>query len=128
MSSNLQWECVRKFNSFMVKRDGAFFSTEAGNLMNKHSYKFSGLIHQRVIRVEAAENGVALSRRVTKAGNKVAKAFCKPSVIKASVGYKNAAAKVGADLSNIYYRTDLISAAKARAAAIIKAKTNAKKH
>ncbi len=104
----------------MVKRDGAVFSTETGNLMNKHSYKFSGLIHPRVVRIEPAAKGVSLSRRVTKAGSKVAKAFSKPFVIKASLGAKNVAAKVGTDLTNTFYRMDLIEAAKARAVAIIK--------
>ena len=112
----------------MVKRDGAVFSTETGNLMNKHSFKFSGLVHPRVVRIESAANGVSLSRRGTKAGLKVAKAFSKPAVIKASLGGKNVAAKVAADLSNTFYRMDLIEAAKARAAALIKAQRYAKKN
>lgn len=112
----------------MIKRDGATFSTERGNLLNKHSFKYSGLIHTRSVRVEAAASGVTLSRRVTKAGNKVAKAFTKPAAIKASLGAKNVAAKVATDLSNTFYRMDLIEAAKARAIAIMKAQKYAKKN
>lgn len=121
MSADLQWECVRKFNCFVVKRDGAVFSTERGNLMNKHSFKFSGLVHSRSVRVEPASNGVTLSRRRTKAGSKVATAFSRPALVKASTGIKTVKAKIGGDLEKSFYRRDLIAAAQKRAAMIIKA-------
>ncbi len=112
----------------MVKRDGAAFSTEPGNLMNKHSFKYSGLVNDRAVRMESVENGITLSRRKTKPGNKVASAYTKPSFIKASTGHKNVAAKVERDLNGIFYRRDLIAVAKARAVALIKAQQAAKKN
>lgn len=128
MSADLQWECVRKFNCFIVKRDGAVFSTERGNLMNKHSFKHSGLVHPRVVRVEAAANGVTISRRRSKAGSKVAAAFSRPALVKASTGIKTVKAKIGGDLEKSFYRRDLIAAAQKRAAMIIKAERFTKKN
>lgn len=122
MSSELQWECIRKFNRFIVKRDNAVFSTERGNLMNKHAFKYSGLVHPRSVRVEACAGGVTLSRRITKADSrKVSSAFSRPALIKASSGIKTVKAKIGGDLDKSFYRRDLIAAAQKRAALIIKA-------
>lgn len=43
MSSALVWQCLRTGNAFTRKGlQGETFSSESGNLMNKHSYKFSG--------------------------------------------------------------------------------------
>lgn len=42
-SSDLQWQLLRNSHSFLVKRNGATFSSEPLNLANKHSPKFSGL-------------------------------------------------------------------------------------
>lgn len=128
VSAELQWECVRKFNCFVVKRDGAVFSTERGNLMNKHSFKHSGLVHARVVRIEPSATGVTLSRRRSKAGIKVAKAFSRPALVKSSVGIKAVKAKIGGDLEKSFYRRDLIAAAQKRAALIIKAERFSKKN
>ena len=128
MSAELQWECIRKFNCFIVKRDGAVFSSERGNLMNKHSFKHSGLVHSRVVSVEATNAGVTLSRRRSKAGNKVATAFSRPALVKASTGIKTVKAKIGGDLEKSFYRRDLIAAAQKRAALIIKAERFSKKN
>jgi hypothetical protein len=39
----LIWEVVKGHNSFVRKNlNGTTFSAEAGNLYNKHSYKYSG--------------------------------------------------------------------------------------
>ena len=62
MSADLQWECVRKFNCFIVKRDGAVFSTERGNFDEQALLQaLRLLVHSRVVRVEAAANGVTIS-------------------------------------------------------------------
>lgn len=133
MSAELQWECVRKFNCFQVKRNGVTFSTERGNLKNINSFKYSGLVHPRSVRVESAgaKGGVVISRRRTQAGNKVATAFTIPARIK-STCVAASTRKVAADLERSYYRLDLIGAAKARAAAILKSqrprKVSAKKN
>jgi hypothetical protein len=55
MSQSLIWHIIRDNNSFMVKRErtsraGAVqFSSEPGNLLNAHSFKYSGLANNRAI-------------------------------------------------------------------------------
>ena len=48
MSSDLVWAIVRNNNSFLVKRAGAQFSTEPNNLVNRNTYKYSGLANAKV--------------------------------------------------------------------------------
>ena len=43
MSDSLLWELTKKSNSFLVKRNGAQFSTDPFNVANLHSFKFSGV-------------------------------------------------------------------------------------
>jgi hypothetical protein len=40
---------VKKNNSFLVKRNGVQFSSEAGNLLNKNSFKYSGIANKKVM-------------------------------------------------------------------------------
>ena len=89
--------------------------------MNKHSFKHSGLVHSRSVRIEPTAAGVTISRRRSKAGSKVAKAFSRPALVKASTGIKTVKAKIAGDLEKSFYRCDLIAAAQKRAALIIKA-------
>lgn len=48
MSADLVWLLVRNNSSFLVKRNGAQFSSEPNNLTNKHSFKYSGLANGKV--------------------------------------------------------------------------------
>ena len=56
MSSDVVWQVLRQHNSFVVKRDGITLSSEPGNLMNRHSYKFSGLANKKVVHVGAGKD------------------------------------------------------------------------
>jgi len=47
VSNAVVWECVKKSNAFMKKgihggNARSWFSSEPGNLYNRHSFKFSG--------------------------------------------------------------------------------------
>merc|ERR1712138_368006 len=42
-SSDLLWALTKKQNAFLVKRNRLQLSSEPGNLMNKNSFKYSGL-------------------------------------------------------------------------------------
>ena len=66
-SNDLMWQLVRKNNKYLVKRNGAVFSTEPANLTNKHSPKFSGLVSSNPLGVVARKNGALL---VTKSNSK----------------------------------------------------------
>lgn len=48
MSSDLVWLITRNTNSSYLKRGLYTFSTEAGNLSGKHSFKASGFANAKV--------------------------------------------------------------------------------
>mmetsp|Transcript_10818 Transcript_10818/g.27543 ORF Transcript_10818/g.27543 Transcript_10818/m.27543 type:complete len:151 (-) Transcript_10818:38-490(-) len=52
MSPALMWQCVRKGNCFLVKRNGAQLTSEPGNVANKNSFKYSGLANDRAVGIE----------------------------------------------------------------------------
>lgn len=61
MSASLQWQLIRNNSSFVLstKKYGEkqLFSTEPGNLMNKHSFKYSGLANAKAVDVSPLANG-----------------------------------------------------------------------
>merc|ERR1712166_76344 len=123
MSSSLCWQLIRHNNAFMVSTrkygDGKVFSTEAGNLTNSHSFKYSGLCNPKTVAVDALENGKGVSittKKQVKAGkvkgtkNRVELEFkgARPTT-KALKGIMGAS----------FYRRDLESVALARASQIL---------
>ena len=56
MSSDVAWQVLRTGHSFLVKRDGFVLSREPGNLLNVHSYKFSGLANNKLVHVAAGKD------------------------------------------------------------------------
>jgi len=56
-SADVQWQLIRNNHSFLVKRDGIVLSGEPLNLTNTHSYKFSGLVNNRLVGVVASKKG-----------------------------------------------------------------------
>ena len=56
-SDQLLWHATRKHNSFVVKRKTggkkAYFSRHPSNLMNLHSYKFSGIAQSKTVGVNS---------------------------------------------------------------------------
>ena len=57
MSESLVWHLIRDNNSFLVKRgrtsrDGAVsFSTEPGNVLGVHSFKYSGIANEKTVAI-----------------------------------------------------------------------------
>ncbi|KAI9203974.1 ribosomal L28e/Mak16 [Polychytrium aggregatum] len=109
MSSDLVWLLTKKSNSFLVKRNGAEFSREKGNLLNKNSYKFSGIASAQTIGIAQGAKGVTLTLTKTKKANHPIKATTEV-VFKTGV---RGAAKTVKKITNTY-RPDLQSAALAR--------------
>jgi len=63
-SAEIQWGCLRRNHSFLVKRDGIFLSREPGNLMNKHSFRSSGLANHKRVTIGADKDGkIAMTTR-----------------------------------------------------------------
>ncbi|KAG2439049.1 hypothetical protein HYH02_006577 [Chlamydomonas schloesseri] len=116
MSSQLVWECIKGHNSKLRKAaKGIVFSAEAGNLYNKHSYKYSGLVNAKTVDISA--DGEAVKVTVGRVKN-----ASKPRVAKFSMTMKKhsrgVCAAVGKQVQS--YRPDLKAAAQARAAAVHK--------
>ncbi|KAF9911052.1 hypothetical protein EC991_004925 [Linnemannia zychae] len=106
MSADLTWLLIKNNNSFLVKRSGVQFSSEAGNLLNKNSFKFSGLANKKTIDIAAAASGrgVVVSTPKTK--------------VTLTKGIRKSARSV-AGLTRAGYRADLRKAALARVAAVL---------
>jgi Ribosomal L28e protein family len=67
----LLWECVRKNNAFLVKKNGhtkrsgkVAFSSEKGNLKSMHMIKYSGLVNPKAIDiVSTVDNKTSLFKK-----------------------------------------------------------------
>ncbi|KAH9451265.1 hypothetical protein MJO28_009211 [Puccinia striiformis f. sp. tritici] len=125
-SADLQWFLLRGWNSKVVKRGNAgfIFSSEAGNLKNKHSPRYSGLVHPKPLSVTPAPSGgVLITTRKDSAHPREVKAARTTVRVRGSMaGSRKAAGKAAKAANN--YRTDLARAAILRAARI--AQTNAR--
>eukprot|EP01132_Coremiostelium_polycephalum_P010816 gene10816-13250_t len=67
MSQDLIWNVIRKNHAFKVERNGVVFSSEPGNLRNKHSLKYSGLARKTTIDVAPTADGkIVVSNKVQK--------------------------------------------------------------
>ena len=71
------WECVKKNNSFLVKRsqgsNKAQFSAEPGNLYNLNTFKYSGLANAKTIDIatdksDAKNRSIIVSKSTKKGG------------------------------------------------------------
>ncbi|KAL6042625.1 Ribosomal protein L28e [Balamuthia mandrillaris] len=110
-SPDLKWLLVRSNNSFLIKRDGAQFSREPGNLRNVNSFKHSGLANNKVVDLVAAGNGAVLRLQSKKASKRQRpnQAFRKLTL---SANYRRTAKVVSKEVGA--YRPDLKRDALAR--------------
>merc|ERR1712227_1110663 len=65
-SSDLLWALTKKSNAFLVKRNGLQLTSEPNNLMNKHSFKYSGLANLETVGVEDNTRGITLKTKNAK--------------------------------------------------------------
>merc|ERR1712146_331717 len=68
-SSDVVWGIIRKNSSFLVKRNFLELSSEPGNLMNKNSFKYSGLANAEAVDIQDNEKGITFSRKNKKNAN-----------------------------------------------------------
>ena len=110
----LVWSLVRKQNRFLVKRDRAQFSSEAGNLSNTSNYRSSGLANAKAVGVSVTFIGEEEKVHLTFKGKKT----CKPVLAKVRIPLRNdprrSARLVRQVTSGTYYRADLQQDALAR--------------
>ncbi|GFZ45912.1 hypothetical protein JCM24511_03645 [Saitozyma sp. JCM 24511] len=127
MSTDLQWLLVRKWNSFQVKGGhGPAFSKEKGNLLNRHSHKYSGLANSKVLDIYATPEGSIAITKVKKDAkpNQVASARSHVT-LRRSTGARRANKIAAAETAGKGYRADLRQVAVARASALAKANQRA---
>jgi len=66
VSSDLVWLLVRNNSSFLVKRDRLQLTKEPQNLIQKNSYKFSGLANRRTVGLDVKDKKVNIILKRTK--------------------------------------------------------------
>ena len=61
-TQDLQWLLTRKTSCFLVKQKGLarVFSREPNNLAQIHSYRYSGLVNDKNVSIEASKSGKGL--------------------------------------------------------------------
>merc|ERR1712134_44048 len=110
-SSDLLWALTKKQNAFLVKRNGLQLTSEPNNLMNKHSFKYSGLANLETVGIEDNTRGITLKLK-----NKKNASNPKRNVL--SVDLKKDFRKVAQTIKNKtegkFYRKDLSKPALAR--------------
>eukprot|EP00457_Paulinella_chromatophora_P020267 gb/GEZN01022239.1/.p1 GENE.gb/GEZN01022239.1/~~gb/GEZN01022239.1/.p1 ORF type:complete len:124 (+),score=30.28 gb/GEZN01022239.1/:134-505(+) len=98
-TDSLTWAIINQNSCFLIKRDGARFSTDPMNLMNKSCFKYSGLANKEALSVSLVDKKVVVKKK-SKSSNK-------PNALTEEVDI--------AELDKGFYRRDLTKYAKARA-------------
>ncbi|KAJ4457386.1 putative ribosomal protein L28 [Paratrimastix pyriformis] len=120
MSADLTWMILRDGHSFLIERDGVRFSAEPGNVMNKHSYKYSGFANKKTVDVAMGDKK---KHTVAFAMKKQGCSIRKPAQMlqKSNLKFSAKLAKVIAyECAGKHYRADLSHDAIRRAKKILR--------
>lgn len=110
------WQCVRNGNCFLVKRNGVQLTSEPGNVMNKNSFKYSGLANERAVDISMDSAGkLSVGLKVPKR-----KSMPKQSVrtIPLNKNFRAGAHSIKSQTTSACYRSDLADMALARWSAL----------
>ncbi|EST09118.1 Ribosomal protein L28e [Kalmanozyma brasiliensis GHG001] len=122
-SQDLQWLLVRNNSSFIVKQKGLgrIFSREPRNLVQLHSYKYSGVVNAKAVGISPSKNGKGLeiTTKNGKQGTNAIKAVLNTATIKKGGG-RRASGLVSNVVAKRGYRSDLTRAAVVRGSAILR--------
>ncbi|CAF1342235.1 unnamed protein product [Adineta steineri] len=118
-SSQVQWMIIRNTSSFLHRRKLATLTTEPNNLKNRNTYRYNGLIHPKVVGVEAVKNGngVVFSTGSVKNIKKPLKRFHKVKLTRDS---RRTLTSIRRTIRKQSYRKDLKMAALRRASALLR--------
>ena len=126
MSEALVFEIIKKHHSQLKKRNGRtnrsgsiLFSTEAGNVKNLHTPRFSGLSKSQTVDISAAgadASPVLTLKVASKAASKPSKA--RRVIPLSSKNMRKSIKSIAAVTSGVYYRNDLAALANARYAKV----------
>merc|ERR1712139_680305 len=110
-SSDLLWALTKKSNAFLVKRNGLQLTSEPNNLMNKHSFKYSGLANLETVGVEDNTRGITLKLK-NKRNSQNPKRNIVPVDLKKD--FRKVAKTIRSKTEGKFYRKDLCKPALAR--------------
>ena len=118
-SSNVQWMVIRNNSSFLRKRKLGTFTTEPNNSKNRNSFRLNGLIHPKVVGIEAVKDGkgVVFSTGSVKNVKKPKKRLHKVKLNKDS---RRTLTTIRRTIRKQHYRKDLKMAALRRASALLR--------
>merc|ERR1712144_119072 len=108
-SSDLVWQIIRKNNSFLVKRNMLELSSEPNNLMNKNSFKYSGIANTEAVGIE--DEGVTFTKKNPKRQRQPARNVVSVELKK---DFRKVAKTIKAATEGSFYRKDLTKPALAR--------------
>ncbi|XP_046400048.1 60S ribosomal protein L28 [Ischnura elegans] len=121
MSADLVWMMIRNNHSYLVKKRNVKkpFSKEPHNLSNLNSFRYNGLIHKKMIGIEApADNkGFTLVYKKAKASRHPAKSLVRTQM---KAGPRRSLYKLKRFIRANRYRPDLLKMALRRASAVLK--------
>jgi len=128
-SPQLNWLIIRNNNAFLkkVRNVKQPFSTEPNNLVNRSSYRYSGLVQRKTVGIEASgdKKGFVLVTKKPSAQGKPVRTYTK-TTLKAA-GPRGPLRKLKRTLVKNNYRKDLNKAALVRASVILKSQRQPKK-
>merc|ERR1711998_70390 len=110
-SSDLLWALTKKNNAFLCKRNGLQLSSEPGNLMNKNSFKYSGLANLDAVDIQDNTKGITLSKKNKKESHAPKRTMVAVDLKK---GFRAVANTITKKTEGSYYRKDLKGPALAR--------------
>jgi large subunit ribosomal protein L28e len=121
VSSDVAWAVIRNNSAFLLKKRGVkkAFSTEALNLTNLNSQRYSGLVNAKAVGITAGPDnkGFVLTTKRAKTGHRPSKSLVK---ITMKAGPRRSLHKVKGALLKQRYRKDLSKAALRKASAIVR--------
>ena len=122
MSADLQWLLVRNNSSFLVKKNGAQFTSEPNNLTNLNSYKFSGLANKKTVGVSVNAGKIEVALKKTKGDQRRPASSYARNQLNKHMSNKTckAAESLNALTAGQHYRPDLAKHAVARYHALYK--------
>merc|ERR1712224_291513 len=110
-SSDVVWGIIRKNSSFLVKRNFLELSSEPGNLMNKNSFKYSGLANDEALDVQDNTKGISFSKKNSKNRSQPKRNLVTVDLKK---GFRQVAQTIKNKTEGANYRKDLTKPALAR--------------
>ena len=129
---SLVWECVKRNNSFLKKRNGrtkrsgtVSFSSENGNIKSLNQFKYSGIANSKVFDVVCTDDNKAtlIVKTASKCGSQPKAGSAKIALNKSD--FRKVEGTIKKSTSDVYYRRDLTAPALGKWTKVYKANKRA---